>query len=435
MLRHYRPVHGLTTLTVCVFALLLLAPTAASASDLAPTSRKQLEALGYLRGYEPAPQRTGVTRHDAGAQPGFNLYVAGHAPEANLIDMSGRVAYSWSLPYQSACPAKHDESNWYQRFWRHVHLLPDGGLLAIFENQGLIRIDVDSNLVWARCESYHHDLAVDDRGRIWALRSDLRLHQTLDARHRVLDDAIEVLDADGKSQDRISILEAFERSPFAPQLSRIDRRRLKKNGDVFHTNAIRILKGSARNHPLFRAGNLLVSVRELDAVAVIDPRARKVVWSLAAMWRRQHDPVLLDCGALLLFDNLGRGGRSRIVEIDPITQELLWSFPHADDVDLYSDCCGKVQRLSNGNTLITETGRGRAIEVTREGRVVWEFVNPHRVDEGGEPRIASLFELLRLEGRRLPWLRDSRLPDPPPQPSKDRRAPASRHGDSSPPPG
>jgi hypothetical protein len=247
----------------------------------------------------------------------------------------------------------------------------------------------------------------------------------LDARHRVLDNSIEVLDVGGKSQDRISILEAFERSPFAPQLSRIDRKRLKKNGDVFHTNAIRILKGSASNHPLFRAGNLLISVRELDAVAVVDPRSGKVVWSLASMWRRQHDPVLLDDGTLLLFDNLGRGGRSRVVEIDPITQELLWSFPAAGAFDLYSDCCGKVQRLSNGNTLITETARGRAIEVTREGRVVWEFVNPHRIDEGGETRIASLFVLLRLEGRRLPWLRNSLLPDPPPQPSKDRQAPAS----------
>ena len=211
MLRHYRPVHGLTA---CAIALLLLASVAAPRSELDPTRRKQLEALGYLRGYEPAPQHTGVTRHDAGAQSGLNLYIAGHAPEANLIDMSGRVVHSWSLPYQSACPAKHDESNWHQQFWRHVHLLPDGGLLAIFENQGLIRIDVDSSLLWARCESYHHDLTLDDQGRIWALRSDLRLHETLDARHRILDNSIEVLDVDGKSQDRISILEAFERSPF-----------------------------------------------------------------------------------------------------------------------------------------------------------------------------------------------------------------------------
>ncbi|HEX9698530.1 MAG TPA: hypothetical protein VGD06_03635 [Acidobacteriota bacterium] len=32
--------------------------------------------------------------------------------------------------------------------------------------------------------------------------------------------------------------------------------------------------------------------------------------------------------------------------------------------------------MPNGNTLITETDRGRAIEVDAAGEIVWELVNP-----------------------------------------------------------
>src|SRR3546814_19873821 len=41
------------------------------------------------------------------------------------------------------------------------------------------------------------------------------------------------------------------------------------------------------------------------------------------------------------------------------------------------------QRLPNGNTLITESDGGRAIEVSPEGDVVWEYVNPVRGGEAG----------------------------------------------------
>lgn len=35
------------------------------------------------------------------------------------------------------------------------------------------------------------------------------------------------------------------------------------------------------------------------------------------------------------------------------------------------------QRLANGNTLICEGDCGRIFEVTSDGELVWEFVNPY----------------------------------------------------------
>jgi hypothetical protein len=388
---------------VVLVLLLLLSGTLHAAPstpvELADSQRRQLEALGYLQGYAEVPERTGVTKHIVGSSyHGLNLYVAGHSAEARLIDMEGTVRHTWSLPYATACPAQYDQQNWHQRFWRRARVLPNGDLLAIFENQGLVRLDADSHLLWARCDSYHHDLTVDEKGRIWVLRSDRRFHAALNGEHPILDDAVEVLREDGSPIDRISILDALENSSYAPYLHRIDQRRLKKTGDVFHTNSVKVLEDpEALEHPAFRAGNLLISIRELDAVAVLDPRSKTVVWSLSGMWVRQHEALLLRGGTILLFDNLGRRGRSRALEFNPLTQQVLWSFPRDGQIDLYSDCCGSVQRLPNGNTLITETSRGRALEVTREGTVVWEFVNPHRVDAWGEIRIASLWDLVRLD--------------------------------------
>ena len=55
-----------------------------------------------------------------------------------------------------------------------------------------------------------------------------------------------------------------------------------------------------------------------------------------------------------------------------------------------------MQRLENGNTLVTESDSGRAREVSPEGQLVWEFRNPFRAGEGGA-WVATLFELRRVD--------------------------------------
>ena len=52
--------------------------------------------------------------------------------------------------------------------------------------------------------------------------------------------------------------------------------------------------------------------------------------------------------------------------------QVVWQY----DEGFYSRIISGVQRLPNGNTLITEGTSGRLIEVTAAGDIVWEFVNP-----------------------------------------------------------
>ncbi len=59
--------------------------------------------------------------------------------------------------------------------------------------------------------------------------------------------------------------------------------------------------------------------------------------------------------------------------------------------NFFSPRMGNAQRLPNGNTLITESSFGRFFEVTREGEVVWEYVNPFfgKPFFGGSPNSGS----------------------------------------------
>ena len=100
---------------------------------------------------------------------------------------------------------------------------------------------------------------------------------------------------------------------------------------------------------------------------------------------------------MLLFDNFGgmRADASRVLELDPFTQEVVWRYGEREGQGIFSQSNGGAQRLPNGNTLVVESNAGRAIEVTSGGETVWEYVNPFRA--GGKQELqATLTQLTRL---------------------------------------
>jgi len=68
-----------------------------------------------------------------------------------------------------------------------------------------------------------------------------------------------------------------------------------------------------------------------------------------------------------------------VIEINPATREVVWSYEETPSLALFSPIMSNAQRLWNGNTMITEGISGRLFEVTPEGEVVWEYVNPTSV--------------------------------------------------------
>jgi hypothetical protein len=366
----------------------------------------ELKSIGYLQGYRPPPDEQGIVVYDPErAYSGYNLSVSGHAAEASLLDMTGEVLHAWSSDFTRIWPERPVTTN--SMFWRRARLLENGDLLAIYEGEGLIRLDRDSNLLWAYGGGSHHDIDVTADGTIYVLDRETADIAWIHPRLPTLIDFIAVLDPEGNLLDRVSVIECFENSPYAPVLKRVG-----KVGDAFHTNTLEVFDGSlADRSPLFRKGNILISIRYLDTIAIIDLESRSVLWTLTGLWHEQHQPTLLENGHMLIFDNQGYRNSSTVLEFDPFTQEIVWSYTGDPPESFFTFGIGSCQRLPNGNTLITESEPGKAFEVTPEKEIVWEYLNPHRAGEDDE-YIATLCEMVRLPPDfPLGWMKKDNAPD------------------------
>ena len=130
-------------------------------------------------------------------------------------------------------------------------------------------------------------------------------------------------------------------------------------------------------------GDIVVSFRTISTVIIIDRKTGNIIWKLGAPpLCGQHAPTPLPNGNLLIFDN---GPHrldysmpfSRVIEVDVATKQIVWKYQEKREYEFFSPRISNAQRLPNGNTLICEGDFGRLFEVTREGEVVWEYVNPY----------------------------------------------------------
>jgi hypothetical protein len=372
--------------------------------ELSQHEKAMLETLGYLPGYEPAEARSGITVHnEARAQAGLNFYTSGHEPSALLMTMQGEILHRWSLTFERAFPQRRTaRGHKWVEFWRRAHLFPNGDVLAIFEDNGVIKLDKNSKLLWRFYGEAHHDLDVAADGSIYVLtRRSLKIPRVRTDK-KIYVDFVTVLNAKGKKQRQVDLYSAFEKSPYASFLKGVEDAHA---GDIFHTNTVQVLDGRhVGRSSVFKKGNVLVSMRNLDVIAIVDMDTGLVVWALSGMWSLQHEPQLLPNGNMLVFDNRGHQGMSKVLEFEPLTQKVIWGYRGTPANGFYSAGCGTNQRLSNGNTLITESMGGRALEVTSGGEIVWEFVSPHRAGEQDE-LVAVLLDVMRLPpGFPLGWL-------------------------------
>ncbi len=141
-------------------------------------------------------------------------------------------------------------------------------------------------------------------------------------------------------------------------------------------------------------GDLLYRWGNPEMYDLGSPEDRQLFFNHSTDWL---EPELADRGTAMIFDN----GRDRpdsqystVYEfILPFTEdydgeifydmeldgtfspvEIVWSY--SDPGVFYSNFISGQQRLPNGHTLIAEGMKGRIFEVTPEGDIVWEYVNP-----------------------------------------------------------
>ncbi len=67
---------------------------------------------------------------------------------------------------------------------------------------------------------------------------------------------------------------------------------------------------------------------------------------------------------------------SSVIEMDPKTGEIVWEYKSKSENSFSSHHISGAQRLPNGNTMVCSGNHGHMFEVTKEGEVVWEYINP-----------------------------------------------------------
>ena len=311
------------------------------------------------------------------AYHGYTLFAPLSGTNVYLIDMRGGVVHRWNMPYRLA---------------DYGYLLENGNLLfsgltgkspAGFGGSSGIVMEVDwtGDIVWQYEDaSLHHDFCRMSNGNTmllgWAsvppeVASRIKGGKPGTEHERgIWCDYFREVTPRGET-----VWEWYAYQHLDTETDLICP--LHSRSEWTHCNALEVLPD----------GNLLTSFRLLDTVAIIDKKSGDFVWK----WGReelghQHNPNPLENGNILIFDNGWHGihaphPRSRVLEVDPRTDHIEWIYQTRPGWEFFSAFISGAQRLPNANTLICEGMTGRLFEVTSEGEVVWEYMNPFFGDD------------------------------------------------------
>ena len=159
----------------------------------------------------------------------------------------------------------------------------------------------------------------------------------------------------------------------------------KNTHDWTHTNTafpVPENRWYREGHQEFKPGNIVILPRNWSTAMIIDRDSKEVVWSYTGDYKGgldgSHEAHMIaeglpGAGNILIFDNGVKIHKkeSYILEINPVTKDVVWVYDAGKD--FHSLRRGAVQRLPNGNTLISEDLKGRCFEVTPTQEIVWSY--------------------------------------------------------------
>ncbi len=141
------------------------------------------------------------------------------------------------------------------------------------------------------------------------------------------DEMIRIFDLNTGKYEReirlLPIIAALEREPGVPKLIHPSCQR-----EIFHLNSVEVIKTQhqADEFPNGKIGDMLVSMKNINTIALLDRDTFQVKWYVEGLFRLQHDPTITDWGTVIVFDNFGSkaaNGKSRVVEISIATRKVV----------------------------------------------------------------------------------------------------------------
>jgi outer membrane protein assembly factor BamB len=322
----------------------------------------------------------GVTYYDREkATPGFTLYSRNGSDQVWLINMDGEVVHEWKTTGGTT------NTN---------YLRPNGNLFICEKVAGgpnvrsgkggrMREYDWEGNVVWEHIDDHqHHDARRLENGNaVYIAWKEFSANEMASVKGgdpgtemdgKIYGEVIREVNSQGKIvweffNNGPEFLDKYAIKPLAPKY------------EYGHANTISPMAN----------GDYLVSYRVFDLIVIVDRQTGKLKWEYQNhALGGQHDCQELKNGNILVFANghnrpAAGPNHSQVWEIERKTQEIIWRyFPKKNPLNFWSPHISGCQRLSSGNTLIAEGGKGCIFEVTADGEVVWEYINPFYVHHG-----------------------------------------------------
>jgi len=313
------------------------------------------------------------------AWPGFTLFAPLNGGGiVYLINLEGNVVHTWQMPYR---PGQYGYLTERGTYFYNGKIVEDSERFIsrqVWKGGVVLEADWNGRILWeVRHPDHHHDGIRLRNGNV-LLTCLARLPHDLVGKIKgglpgtedngeMYGDYLVEMTIDGRSVWEWRTWEHLD--PEADRITAVQDQR-----DVWaYVNGLAEMPN----------GDIVVSTRQNSTVIIIDRKTEKIIWKLGAPpLSGQHAPTPLPNGNLLLFDN---GPHrldhtmpfSRVIEVDLATKQIVWKYQEEREYEFFSPRISNAQRLPNGNTLVCEGDFGRFFEVTMDGELVWEYVNPY----------------------------------------------------------
>jgi len=319
-----------------------------------------------------------------------------------ISDRAGKILHAWEVDLDELWSGLTDVSGDVNRLSLYpvgMALGADGSLVVSFQGRetypvhiGIIKLDRSGRILWKRFDRSHHWPAMDAAGRIYSPASaPLAKGKHVGASAVPLNcktddprpDLIRVLSPEGEPLREMALFDGFARSGYAGLFYG-----LRDGCNPTHLNSIALADaGVAKAIPGAAAGDLLVSLRETSAVALLDGETAAVKYLVSGRSAAQHAAQFLPDGSVLVLDNLGGDrslGGTRVVRINLVTGASQTVFPRGGEQGLLpvrTDTAGQISVSRDGKrALVAITHQGRIVEIdVASGAPLWVYDNTHDI--------------------------------------------------------
>ena len=282
---------------------------------------------------------------------------------------------------------------------------PNGDLLVVLTIHGshpslggVARVAPDGQPRWYRKDYSHHwghvvseNLALVPSMRIDRSQIEYEIRIGSGRRSRSLrlecggniqEDTVNFVGGEGELLDQISVLDAIAESRYAATL--VEWRRDPCH--PVHLNFVHVLGADARGADGIVPGDLVISMRNLNAFAILDKDGHRLKKLVRGSFLAQHGVRHLDNARFIMYDNLGTDGvqgPSRLMIVDLATGKETTVFPNdatpSHLLGWFAFQEGQFDISPDGRrALLADVFAGRALEIRlADGQVLNAFRQLH----------------------------------------------------------